>query len=154
MLYNHYKAYKEFKEMWKQLRKDYKEAGMSDEAIEKIYQYDLYVFNRDRAFIEHMYPQPLNTGVDEDILVFCGVMDITVQESSLYSRLWWIEEIENPMLATFIKSLSRKDIELVTMAYFEGYSQEEIGKKLGISQQAVSKRLDKFEAIKESIKNF
>lgn len=60
MTYNHCKAYIEFQKTWKRLRKEYKEAGMSDDAIEKIYQFDVCVFNRDRAFIEHIFELSAN----------------------------------------------------------------------------------------------
>ena len=93
-------------------------------------------------------------GFDEDIFVLEGKLKIKEQDFIGCSRFWWVEEIENPMLAAFVKSLSHEDMELVTMAYFEGYSQDEIGKRVGLTQQAVSKRLAKFEKIKENIKNF
>jgi len=152
--YNHNREFTKFKNKWKQLRKEYKKAGMSDEAIEKIYLFDLNLFNRDRAYFEHLYSEPLNDGLDEDIFVLEGKLKIKEQDFIGCSRFWWVEEIENPMLAAFVKSLSHEDMELVTMAYFEGYSQDEIGKRLGVTQQTVSKRLAKFEKIKENIKNF
>lgn len=152
--YNHNREFTKFINKWKLLRKEYKKAGMSDEAIEKIYLFDLNLFNRDRAYYEHLCSEPLNDGSDEDIFVLEGKLKIKEQDFIGYSRFWWVEEIENPMLAAFVKSLSHEDMELVTMAYFEGYSQDEIGKRLGLTQQAVSKRLAKFEKIKENIKNF
>ena len=154
LAYNHNREFTKFINKWKQLRKEYKKAGMSDEAIEKIYLFDLNLFNRDRAYFEHLYSEPLNDGSDEDIFVLEGKLKIKEQDSIGCSRFWWVEEIENPMLAAFVKSLSHEDMELVSMAYFEGYSQDEIGKRVGLTQQAVSKRLAKFEKIKENIKNF
>ena len=158
MSYNHGQAEKRFEETWKRLRKEYKEAGMSDEAIEEMYRFDRDVFNRDRAFIEHKHisPSPNNGYSDEDDEEDYEEPAFAVSDESSpeHSRYWWIEEIENPMLATYIKSLSQEEIELITLYYFEGFSQSEIAKRMGKSQQAVSKRIAKFEKIKNNIKNF
>ena len=117
MAYNHNREFTKFINKWKQLRKEYKKAGMSDEAIEKIYLFDLNLFNRDRAYYEHLCSEPLNDGFDEDIFVLEGKLKIKEQDFIGCSRFWWVEEIENPMLAAFVKSLSHEDMKLVTMAF-------------------------------------
>ena len=153
MAYNHGREERQFHMMWRKLRKEYKEAGMSDEAIEKMYLFDRDVFNRDRAFERrrHILLPNNNYYSDEDDSDYYEEPEYPVSDDSSpdHSRYWWIEEIEDPMLATFIKMLSLKDIELITMFYFEGFTQKEIAEKKGISQQAVSKRLAQFERIKK-----
>ena len=158
MAYNHGREEKKFQIMWKKLRKEYKDAGMSDEAIEKMYLFDRDVFNRDRAFEIHRHiPLPMNNYYsDEDDPDYYEEPEYPVSDdsSSAHSRYWWIEEIDIPMLTAYIKTLSLQDIELITMFYFEGFTQKEIAEKKGITQQAVSKRLAQFERIKKNIKNF
>ena len=39
-----------FDREWLRLRKEYTDAGMSEEAIQKIYEYDWYCFCRNRAY--------------------------------------------------------------------------------------------------------
>lgn len=153
MAYNSAREEKRFKMMWRKLRKEYKAAGMSEEAIEEMYRFDWDVFNRDRAFYRRRHiPKPNNSYYSDESDPDCFEeleLAVTDESSPAHSRYWWIEEIENPMLAAFIEMLSLKDIELITMFYFEGFTQKEIAKKKGISQQAVSKRLAQFERIKK-----
>lgn len=158
MAYNYAREEKRFKMMWRKLRKEYKAAGMSDEAIEEMYRFDWDVFNRDRAFYRRRHiPKPNNNYYSDENDPDCFEEPehaVTDESSPTHSRYWWIEEIENPMLAAYIKTLSSKDIELITLFYFEGYTQEEIAEKLGISQPAVCKRFARFEKIKKNIKIF
>ena len=154
MPYHHGIAYHLFLQKWERLRAEYENAGMSEEAIEAIFQFDLEMFNRDRAYFEHLYYQPLNSDYDEDILVLEGVLHFRDTDTSYHSRYWWIEGIDNPLLLAYIRTLSQEDLDIVTMRYFEGFTQKDIAEKMGISQQAVSKRLAKFEKIKKNIKNF
>ena len=158
MAYNHGKEEKQFQRMWRRFRKEYREAGMSDEAIEEMYRFDRDVFNRDRAFEIHRHiPLPMNNYYsDEYDPDYYEEPEYPVSDESSpeHSRYWWTEEIDNPMLAAYIKTLSSKDIDLITMFYFEGFTQKEIAEKMVVSQQAVSKRLAQFERIKKKIKNF
>ena len=54
----------------------------------------------------------------------------------------WVEEIEKPELIKGIKALSKEDIELITLYVFDDLTQNEIGVRFGISQKAVSKRIE------------
>lgn len=49
MEFNYGLERKRFDGEWERLRKSYHEAGMSEEAIEKMYKFDLKVFNRRRT---------------------------------------------------------------------------------------------------------
>ena len=46
-------ARKKFSEAQQKLRKEYKAAGMTDEQILEMYEYDLHQFNRDLAYQRH-----------------------------------------------------------------------------------------------------
>jgi biotin operon repressor len=51
-----------------------------------------------------------------------------------------VEEVANPALAERLKSLSEADLELL-MLLGDGFSQTEIASLLGVSKQAVSKKI-------------
>lgn len=154
MSYNHGKEERFFEQRWKKLRKEYREAGMTEEAIEKIYLFDKDVFNRDRAYFEHLHVSftEYNGYSDEEEGETLDEPELSVSDelSTDHSRYWWVEEIDNPILAAYIKSLSKDDIELITMYYFEGYNQNEIAEQIGVSQRAVSKRIAKLKKYKKS----
>ena len=50
MAYNHAAEEKKFKELWDKKEKIYRESGMTDEQIAAIREYDVQMFNLDRAF--------------------------------------------------------------------------------------------------------
>ncbi len=53
MNYNSGNARRNFYAKWVKLREEYQAAGMKEDAIQKMYEYDLAVFNDDRA--HHRY---------------------------------------------------------------------------------------------------
>jgi len=48
-----------------------------------------------------------------------------------YYRLWWIEEIDDSILAERLKALSEEDLALLTFCVIGGYSQLEVAKRQG-----------------------
>ncbi len=52
----------------------------------------------------------------------------------------WLRFIENEHLHQALRMLSPKDLAFVHEMFFGGYSQAQMGEKLGVSQQAISKR--------------
>ena len=50
MAYNHAAEEKKFKKLWNKKEKIYRESGMTDEQIAAIREYDVQMFNLDRAF--------------------------------------------------------------------------------------------------------
>ena len=116
---------KRFNEEQKRLAEQYRAAGMTEEQIEQMYQFDLVEFNSRRRFSEHL--AQLSTSLD---FSFAG------------DRYGWVEEIEKPELIKGIKALSKEDIELITLYVFDDLTQNEIGVRFGISQKAVSKRIE------------
>lgn len=47
-----------FEKQWKLLRKWYQEAGMDEDAIKKLYQFDLQWFNSERRYIRRRIDLP------------------------------------------------------------------------------------------------
>ena len=60
---------------------------------------------------------------------------------------WWIEEIEDEELAYRVKCLSSDEIEMLTLLAFDGYTQAEAAKKMGIPYRTFKFKL-------RNIKNF
>ena len=122
--------------------------GMNEEAIAEIYASDLREFNNTRRFYERnrQIPDDAFEKVDEGT---CPLSErylerfSTTIEKSDKSRFWWIDEIDDAGLAERLKTLTPEEIELVTLYAYEGFTQSEISRMLGISQMAVSKRIAK-----------
>lgn len=70
-------------------------------------------------------------------------MSVDNSEELLQSRHGWVEEIDDPKLAKKLKKLSHDDLELLTLFAFDGYSQNEIAAFCSVSQQAISKKINR-----------
>lgn len=144
MSYNHERARKRFEKKWKKLWVQYREAGMSEENIKKMYDYDLAVLNSERSYLERTdYIEPSEFDPRED----CGSklptekISVTDERSVDHSRYWWVEEIEDPRISAYLKRLSKLDLEILTCYAFEGLDQKSIAEKIGRNQQFVSREI-------------
>ena len=137
-----------FEEKWKKLRVEYAEAGMPQEHIEIMYQFDHAQFNSDRAFENHICPLSLASHPDaepadgEKVISQQNADRLTTEYDAHggHSRFWWVEEIESPRLLRGLRKLSQEDIEFLTLLFIEGYSQEECAVRMHSSQSAISRR--------------
>jgi hypothetical protein len=144
---------KKFNSEWEKNKEIYIEAGMSMDAINEIYEFDLKVFNSSRKYAVHTQPS-LDENIDaendpEAAAIAHAYMKYISnnQETISSSRFGWIEEIDNPKLLKLIKVLNKEDLELITLYVFEGFSQAEISVKSGFSQRGISKRLQRIKNI-------
>ena len=141
---------------WEQLRVQYREAGMSEEAIQAMYEFDLGVLNSERAYDASTVA--VCDGEDDvdarkaaDLKQYEAAITVTDTYRETKSRFTWIGEIENERLLSALENLSDADLNLVTMYAYEGYTVTEISKVLGVAQPTISikiKRITKF------LKNF
>lgn len=143
---------KKFEKEWARLKKIYAEAGMTEDAIQKLYEFDLKVFNRKRADAKR--EQPI-AGILKEKNEDEGLSDSTVlhklNESLIvtdtYStqpeRYRWIDEIENAELYEIIVNLPDRDKEFLTFLV-EGYTREDIAKIRKVTIQSVNKKITKF----------
>ena len=147
------KEKKNFELQWKSLRKQYEAAGMSQEAIQAMYEYDRSVFNGERAYLNHAQdiamPSFDNTAESYSPLLKKYQDSISVTEShhETKSRFSWIGKIENEELLSALENLSDADLKLLTLYVYEGYTVTEISKVLGVSQPTISikiKRITNF----------
>ena len=106
---------KRFNEEQKRLAEQYRAAGMTEEQIEQMYQFDLVEFNSRRRFSEHTQQFSENAFEESD-------------------------DDKSPLLEKYLAHLSTSlDF---TLYVFDDLTQNEIGVRFGISQKAVSKRIE------------
>ena len=135
------------------LRKEYLAAGMTEEQIKEMYEFDLQEYRRSR--IEAMHTQELEFDSEDfddketDNPLFKKYLEAisVTMDYSDSSRFGWIEAIENSKLASALKALPDDDLELLTKLVIDEMNQPEIAISMGVSQQAISKKIIK-------IKNF
>lgn len=146
------KEKKNFELQWKSLRKQYEAAGMSQEAIQAMYEYDRSVFNGERAYLNHTQdiamPSFDNTAESYSPLLKKYQDSISVTESyhETKSCFSWIGKIENEELLSALENLSDADLKLLTLYVYEGYTLTELSKVYRISSPAIYKRIQKIAA--------
>ena len=132
---------------WKRLRIQYREAGMSEEAIQSMYEYDLSVLNSERAYISHTVkicePSDEDTGGASERKQFeraAAVVDIYHETKTQFA---WVGEIKDERLSAGLEKLTKEDLELLTLYIYKGYTELEISKAYNLSQPAIHKRIKK-----------
>ena len=148
---------KNFDSQWAMTRKQYEDAGMSNEAIQAMYDFDWSVFNANRSYQNHTQEMaaPSFEQSEESYSPLMNKYQEAVSVTDTYhetkSRFAWIGEIENEQLLTALETLKTEDLEIITMYAYEGYDITEISKVYGVSRPTISikiKRIAKF------LKNF
>ena len=130
---------------WEHLRVQYREAGMSKEAIQAMYEFDLDVLNGERAYDANTVA--VCDGDDDkdarkaaDFKQYEAAITVTDTYHETKSRFGWIGETENERLLSALEKLSEDDLKLLTLYTYEGYTVTEFSKVLGCrSQLLVSK---------------
>lgn len=85
---------------WKKLRIQYREAGMSEDAIQAMYQFDLDVLNSERAYVDNTQPV-FATADDEDSVDFKRyekAITVTDVYHETKTRFAWVGEIKSEKL--------------------------------------------------------
>ena len=142
-----------FDREWLRLRKEYTDAGMSETAIQKIYEYDWYCFCRNRAYERRATQMPsleINSPDDERRSALFRkdeTLSVSFDESAFPDRYAWIDTLEDARLLRAIMKLNKKDLELLTYVTLEGHGQEELARRWGCTQAAVAIRMKKIKKI-------
>ena len=149
MAWNNGYERKKFESEQKRLAEEYRAAGMTEEQIEEMYQFDLTEFRSRRRFCEHnqQLPRDVRDQSSDDKLPlyekFLDRLSVDIELSDSGDRYWWVEEIDDPELAQKVKKLSHDEIELITLYAFEHYTQVEIAEFFKVSNVAIFKRIEK-----------
>ena len=149
MSWNNAYEKRKFEERQKKQAEKYRALGMTEEQIKEMYEFDYAQFKSERRFRMHTQSfEPDKFDADEDdneklsiVEKFQDVLATTQDDSTDKSRYWWIEEIDNPVLAKALKKLSQDQIELLSLIVADGYGQAEMAGILNVSQSAISQRL-------------
>ena len=145
MSYNSGNARRIFYTKWNKLREEYRAAGMEEDAIQKLYEYDLAVFNNDRA--HHRYDVEIPTADDSenqsDYVEYERATTVTDTYHETKTRFAWVGEIKNERLQAGLEKLSDEELQLITLYFYEEYSTVELSKVYGLAHQNISKRIIK-----------
>ena len=130
---------------WEHLRVQYREAGMSEDAIQAMYEFDLSVLNSERAYATNTVAvcDDVDARKAADLKQYEAAITVTDTYHETKSRFTWIGEIENEQLLSALENLSEDDLKLLTLYVYEGYTESEISKVFNISQPAIHKRIEK-----------
>lgn len=129
-----------FNVMQKKQVNEYRKLGMTEEQLEAIHKYDLEQFKSNRRFYMHTQPfEPFEFDALEDckeklsiLKKYSDVLTVTINDGSKNTRYSWIDEIDNAKLAKVIKDLEDKEIEMLTLVVFDGYSKIEAANIMGL----------------------
>ena len=141
---------------WEHLRVQYRKAGMSEDAIQAMYEFDLGVLNSERAYITNTLTVSDTTDDStatetSDFKQYEKAITVTDTYHETKTRFTWVGEIQNERLHAGLEKLSDEELQLVTLYFHEKYSAVELSKVYGIAQQNISKRILK---ITKFLKNF
>ena len=141
---------------WEQLRVQYREAGMSEEAIQAMYEFDLSVLNSERAYAANTVA--VCDGVDDvdarkaaDLKQYEAAITVTDTYHETKSCFSWIGEIENERLLAALESLSELDLKILTLYVYAGYTESEIAMTLESKRITIHKRIERMTMF---LKNF
>ena len=151
---------KKFEERMKKQAMEYRAAGMTEEQIQAMYEFDLARFKSDRAYYTHTQPLDVcevNEDGDEvdDFFIrqyfdaFATYDDNEILMKS--SRFGWIETIENPDLADELRKMCLLDKEILTRLAFEGYKLIQLESALHVPYRTLKYHLSD---IKKKISKF
>jgi DNA-directed RNA polymerase specialized sigma24 family protein len=129
---------KKFNEKWLKLKAEYKAAGMTDEQIEAVYDFDFAAFNEERSYRNH-----------NERLFETESRKILAANDDYYSnhRYGWLEGIEDIDKFNKIMALPNEYREAFTMYVFDGYSQTQISSILLKPQRSISRWIGKIAEI-------
>lgn len=130
MSYNHGLEEKKFNEYWNEISEEYRKAGMTEEQIMSMLEFEREVFNSDRRYRENTV-ELFDNDTNQNLQIY--------DNYSTTKRYGWIDEIDDMETYEKIMSLPEIWVEAFTMYIFDGYSQQQISSKLLKSQQTISR---------------
>lgn len=122
MGFNYAAEKKKFETLWARLRREYRAAGMSDAAIQKMHDFDWEVFKQERIYRLHtqdlgigIFDEPSAEQEDKSALMKKFLESVSRWDDyTTASRYGWIEGIGDQRLVRVLKRLSISEKELLT----------------------------------------
>lgn len=140
-----------------ELRRQYLAAGMTEEQIQELRKFDEDWYRSRRREAQHTQRLHI-TAFDEDEgdsetqnpLLKKHLHNFSTEDKHCDNdRFGWIEEIDDKELYRAIKSLKFKDKEILTLLICYGFNVTQVAIQIGVSHQAISKKIKKFKNIFE-----
>ena len=153
MGFNYGREKKKFDAEWKKKFAWYCAVGMSEDAIQTLYEFDWEQFKSERRYTIHTQELPsdeLLEWMSYRVHNIYASVRTDISDDCLSTRHDWIEQIDTPTLAQQLRRLSQEDIELLTLL-LDGYTQREIAGILGCTQPNIAQKMRR---IKKILKNF
>ena len=133
--------------------------GMMGINIESIHRLLLDELNSDRRYYTHIQYYGVQFSDEEvanesnSLLLKKFLARFSTEQCKIsgWGRLSWVEDIDSPEIVLWLKSLSSRDIELLTLIIIDGMSQTEIAAMWGCSNTSVSKRKKRIRSSLEAI---
>lgn len=133
MKWNNKREWAKFKRKQEMLRERYIAAGMTEDQIQIMYDFDLAEFNGKRREAVHTYRLD-EADLDKEIV------ELETYSSSRYS---WIDELENDDIIAALNNLPRDYIEILTDMVVDGLSQADIARKRHVGRSAIANKIDR-----------
>jgi len=149
MAWNNGLERKKFEAEQAKLAAEYRAAGMSEEQIQQMYEFDLEVFNSNRRFAEHTQQFPESPFEDGDegqsplYEKFPEALTVTLELPVGNDHFSWVDEIDDEQLVERLKLLSAEELDLITRIAMDEQTQSEVAAELGVNQSTISRRLEK-----------
>lgn len=165
MEFNNGNERRKLNKKWERLRVQYQQAGMSEDAIQAMYDFDLGVLNSERSYVANTLAivddGDDNTGrKSSDFKQYEKAITVTDTYHETRTRFAWVGEIKDKRLQEGLEKLSDEELRLITLYFRDEYSTVELSKVYGIAQQNISKRIhnrsynlmiDKFSQVAENL---
>ncbi len=162
MEFNYGKERKKMEDEFAKFKKEYTEAYKAEcdegkihkssleESLSEMHDFDKEVLNGNRKYVTHTisyysvnFKDDHTSSEEHSPLIKNNLESFSSKEDEICERrrYGWIDNIDNFKLYQAIKSLSQKDIEVLTLKIIDQKSQVEIAALYGVSNAAISKRI-------------
>lgn len=138
MSYNHGMEEKKFNEYWNEISEEYRKAGMTEEQIISMLEFEREIFNSDRRYRENTV-ELFDSDTNQNLQIY--------DDYSTTKRYGWIDVIDNMEAYEKIMALPEIWVKAFTMYIFDGYSQQQISSILLRNQSNISRAIDKIAEI-------
>ena len=138
MSYNHGLEEKKFNEYWNEISEEYRKAGMTEDQIMSMLEFEREVFNSDRRYRENTV-ELFDNETNQNLQIY--------DNYSTTKRYGWIDAIDNMEAYEKIMALPKIWVVAFTMYIIDGYSQQQISSKLLKPQQTISRWIVKIAEI-------
>lgn len=154
MKFNYGLEKKKFDENWKKICKEYREAGMDEESIEKMHEYDWEAFKKERVWCAHnqlldyrylCIDNKLRESSHDFNPLFNHILDqlsFVFSEEDMEDGYAWMETLEDKKLYAAILSLDDEQKYYLKLRVIDGYNLKDIAEMFSVSTPAVHKRLN------------